>query len=286
MQQVFRIKNLICEYISDSPILNIEDLDIPKGQLIFVIGKSGIGKSTFIETLGLMNQTIALTDSVSVQFFPETEGAEIELKSSWSLPNQKLSDLRRNYFSFIFQNTNLMPNFSAGENMMMSLLIQNVPVEKAKEKVFQMMKRLSLETEVFDKKITELSGGQRQRLAFVRAVTTKFTVLFGDEPTGNLDENTAHELMGVLKDLIREENKTCIIVSHDLKLARHFADMIIPITPTLSEKGNLVGEIKKSNIIRNIDDKWLDGTEQIPSNNPMPLLRQFLDDNLTRTNRI
>jgi len=264
-QPIFKIQNLKCEYIPNSPVLELRKLDIPRGKLIFVIGKSGIGKSTFIETLGLMNKTIALSGNTSIQFFPGHGKEYIELKDSWALPNQEISDFRKNYFTFIFQNTNLMPNFSAGENMIMSLLIKGKGIVEAKKMVLRVMDRLSLGSNVFDKKITELSGGQRQRLAFVRAVTADFTVLFGDEPTGNLDENTAKELMGILKELIREGDKTGIIVSHDLMLAQRFADLVIPITIS-ANNGNGKGEIISSKIIWRNEDFWQDGNGNLITN--------------------
>lgn len=275
MQPVFKIKNLQCEYLPKTPILELNDMEVPRGKLVFVIGKSGIGKSTFIETLGLMNNTIAAGEHTSIRFFPTNGDSEIELKNSWQLPNQQLADFRRNYFSFIFQNTNLMPNFTAGENMMMSLLIKGMETSKARKEVLQVMSKLSLGPEVFNKKITALSGGQRQRLAFVRAVTTDFTVLFGDEPTGNLDENTANELMAILKEIIIEEAKTGIIVSHDLALARKFADMIVPISIEDQDGEKSVGQILPANIMYRNDLVWFDGkgTRILAPNNH---LKQFL----------
>jgi len=275
MQAVFKIKNLQCEYLPQTPILALNDMEVPRGKLIFVIGKSGIGKSTLIETLGLMNNTIAAGADTSVRFFPTNGEREIELKNSWQLPNQQLAEFRRNYFSFIFQNTNLMPNFTAGENMMMSLLIKGMETSQARKEVLQVMGRLSLGSEVFDKKITNLSGGQRQRLAFVRAVTTDFTVLFGDEPTGNLDEITANELMAILKKIIIEEEKTGIIVSHDLALARKFADMIVPISMENREGGKSVGQILPDNIIYRNDLIWFDGKDNRILD-PNTHLKQFL----------
>ena len=252
---VFKVRNLTCEYVPGVPVLNLKHLDLPKGKLIFVIGKSGIGKSTFIETLGLMNNTIVSDQNTSVEFF-ENENTSIELKDSWNWPNEKLSDFRRSHFSFIFQSTNLMPNFTSGENMMVSLLIDGKSKTEAKEEVLNVMERLSLAANIFDKKITEVSGGQRQRLAFVRAITADFTVLFGDEPTGNLDEKTAHELMQVLKELIADRNKVGVIVSHDLNLAAHFADIIIPITAISKEDGTMLGEVVDENIISKQNGIW------------------------------
>jgi len=258
MENIFIVKNLVCAYKPDKPVLKISDLHIPNGKLIFLIGKSGIGKSTFIETLGLMNNTIVDTSETSIRFFPENTEQGIELKSSWHSSNENLAKLRLDYFSFIFQNTNLMPNFSAGQNMMASCLIQGVDVKKAKKDVLQMMQKLGLEHGIFDKRVVDLSGGQQQRLSFVRAAITDFTVLFGDEPTGNLDEKTAFDLMSILRELIRIKGKTCIIVSHDLKLADKFADVVIPIAKKSTDDGTVYGEIFQHDVISRTADTWHD----------------------------
>lgn len=252
---IFKIRKLRCEYVLNTPVLHLEELDIPCRQLVFVIGKSGIGKSTLIETLGLMNNTIAISADTSVQF-TSMDNTQHELRDSWSLSNQALSDFRRKHFSFIFQNTNLMPNFTCGENMMVSLLIKGKAIAEAKREVLQVMDRLSLSKDVFDKKTTEVSGGQRQRLAFVRAITADFSVLFGDEPTGNLDEHTAEELMSVLKELAIEQGKTGIIVSHDLYLAERFADRIIPITLKKQRANAPCGEVIPTHIIHRTENGW------------------------------
>lgn len=252
----------------------MKQLNIPAGKLVFVIGKSGIGKSTFIESLGLMNNTILDKPNTHIGFHYAAKKS-IDLSAAWKLHNDALSDLRKQYFSFVFQNTNLMPNFTAGENMMTSLLIQGKPVEMAKPIVLEVMRRLSLTEDIFDRKTTELSGGQRQRLAFVRAVISDFVVLFGDEPTGNLDEKTAADLMTVLKNLVQEEGKTAIIVSHDLKLAQNFADVIIPLTPVFDKNGIMRGEVKESNIAGNQDGFWTHPDGQ-RINDPVTFFAKYL----------
>ncbi len=229
MQPAFNIKNLTCSYLANQPVLKIDELTIEKGKLVFILGVSGIGKSTFIETLGLMNETIVNTSGTELAFYPKDTA--IEMKDSWAKSNDEMAFFRNQHFSFIFQNTNLMPNFTAGENMCISQLIKGKTIVEAKPKVQEIMKELNLPAEVFDKKITELSGGQRQRLAFVRAITADFSVLFGDEPTGNLDQDTAFRLMNMLKKNLQKHQSTGIIVSHDIDLSIAFADQIILLTP-------------------------------------------------------
>lgn len=278
LQPVFKIKNLQCAYKTNPPVLRLDALEIPRAKLIFIIGKSGIGKSTFIETLGLMNKTILAEEKTSILFFPKANDESIELKNSWSLLNAERANFRKNHFSFIFQNTNLMPNFSAGENMMISLLVKGVSKAQAAKEVKKVMAKLSLESSVFDKKITELSGGQRQRLAFVRAITRDFTVLYGDEPTGNLDETTANELMQTLKDLIQAQQKTGIIVSHNLPLACKFADLIIPISMQETKNGQMKGSIKSENILHNNSGVLQKSNGEVISK-PEVYLNQFLKSN-------
>lgn len=251
MPPVFNIKKLTCSYLPDQPVLKIDELTIEKGKLVFILGVSGIGKSTFIETLGLMNQTIVNTSDTEVSFYPKETA--IEMKDSWAKSNDEMAFFRNQHFSFIFQNTNLMPNFTAGENMCISQLIKGKTIVEAKPKVEEIMAELNLPAEVFDKKITELSGGQRQRLAFVRAITADFSVLFGDEPTGNLDQDTAFRLMNMLKKNLQKHQSTGIIVSHDIDLSIAFADQIILLTPHETHK---YGVIDLEKIIYRTNNKF------------------------------
>ncbi len=260
---LFKITNLNCSYDQKTTVLNISDLVIPKGELIFVLGISGIGKSTFIETLGLMNNTIYHSNETSISFFPSITNDGIELKDSWKISDTELASFRNQYFSFIFQNTNLMPNFTAGENMCISQLIEGMPLSTARKTVSKVMEELNLPKEVFDKKITALSGGQRQRLAFVRAITANFEVLFGDEPTGNLDKDTAYRLMRILKQNLRKYHRTGIIVSHDIDLALSFADRIILLTFKEENKQKIYGEVLPENVIASNDEnKWFNSSNE------------------------
>src|SRR5688500_3507444 len=108
----FRVKDLKCSYNKQDIVLHIDSLVIPANCVVFIVGPSGIGKSTLLETLGLMNNTIQNPDVSSIIFYDEDRS--IELASAWKNSDGYLSALRTKYFSFIFQETNLMPGFTAG----------------------------------------------------------------------------------------------------------------------------------------------------------------------------
>jgi len=132
----------------------------------------------------------------------------------------------------------------------------------AKIDVLKAMNEIGLADDIFDRKITELSGGQRQRLAFVRAFTAEFEVLFGDEPTGNLDTTTSKQLMNLLKTNLRSKERTGIMVSHDVELALEFADLIIVVTPKyqdIEEKKIDYGMIDSKHILTRNQENWIDG---------------------------
>jgi lipoprotein-releasing system ATP-binding protein len=251
-ETIYDLNNVVCSYDGKSPVLKISKLKITGGQLVVIVGKSGAGKSTILETLGLMNNTLS---SGEITFIPE-DGNRINLADLWK-KEKIISDVRNNHMSFIFQNTNLMPNFTAYENACIPQLLQGIRFEDAMLRVEKAMELVGLKEVARDDHVAELSGGQRQRLAFVRAITPEFTVLFGDEPTGNLDEYNSHELMKVIQSSLAEKKRTSIIVSHNIELSLAFADQIIMMV-----KENGYGEILDENIFRstgtNGDRKWVD----------------------------
>ena len=112
MHTLYNIKNLFCGYNGQDKVLFIEDLKIPSDKIIFILGLSGIGKSTFIETLGVMNDTIINKDTAIIDFF-NSDGNKIDLIDLWNKNDDYQSAFRKKYLSFIFQNTNLMPNMTA-----------------------------------------------------------------------------------------------------------------------------------------------------------------------------
>jgi len=268
---LYSIKNLICSYDGKNPVLIIEELEILKGKQTVFVGKSGAGKSTLLETLGLMNRTILEGE---ILFLPEN-GSRISLKELWQ-DEKDLANIRNRYYSFIFQSTNLMKNFSAYENACIPQMIQGLSLEEAMKNVTGAMARVGLGQVSHQEKVTQLSGGQQQRLAFVRAVTPEFAVLFGDEPTGNLDEKNAGDLMKFIESDVHQKQRSSILVSHNIDLSLEFADQIILLVKGVNDE---YGKVSKENIFLAKNDnetkKWY-----TPNGNNIGNMRDLLLKNL------
>ncbi|MDA3815856.1 MAG: ABC transporter ATP-binding protein, partial [Prolixibacteraceae bacterium] len=251
---LFYIEKLSCAYVSDQPVLEAKDLYIPKRKITVLLGPSGAGKSTLLETLGLMTQTVN-GESSSIMFYP-TDTDEYNLAEMWDdTQEEERYKVRMLYYSFIFQSTNLMPNFTALENVGLTELIQNKPESEAYFNAIEsLVKNLSVTSLSYQKKPFEFSGGERQRLAFARAINPEFTVLFGDEPTGNLDHFNSVKLMHFIREFItkQRENVSAIIVSHNIPLTLDFADRII----VLSKGDNNVATIDPHFIYDRDQLKW------------------------------
>ena len=138
-----------------------------------------------------------------------------------------------------------MPNFSAYQNIYISLMIEGYSEEYCLQKTSKVLRRIGLSEIEKDAVVTQMSGGQRQRLAFARAIISNFDVLFGDEPTGNLDECNANELMKLLTEYIHDKQnktaKTALMVTHNIEIALKYADSIVMIS---GEKGKKYGCIE------------------------------------------
>lgn len=243
MDKLFEIKKLRCSYDKEyregqsKVVLEIDHLCIPKGKKVFIVGESGIGKSTILETLGLMNNTIVPDNATQVLFY-DKENNVVDLAKLWQYKSEKrLSDFRLQNYSFIFQSTNLMRNFTAFENISFTRMLQGYTKFSCFKRTRKVLADLGLEHVGEERMAQELSGGQQQRLAFARAILPDFTVLFGDEPTGNLDAENAVRVMQVLSEKLEElGNASAIIVSHDMHLAVTFADVVIKIRKEIRPK--------------------------------------------------
>lgn len=185
-----------------------------------------------------MNNTIVPGDSTRFVFF-DADGKETNLKDMWNKSDKVLSDFRLKHYSFIFQSTNLMKNFTAFENIAFTRMLQGYTRFSCFQRTKQVLEDLGLEHVEPTRMAQELSGGQQQRLAFARAILPDFTVLFGDEPTGNLDAENAIRVMEILDKKLEEHvGASAIIVSHDMHLAVTFADVVVKIRKCIRPKAH------------------------------------------------
>lgn len=240
---VVKIRNIYCHYPKEeAPALEIESLNIERGHIYFFIGESGVGKSTALEALGLMNNIIKTNGDSEFNYF--INGHTYDAFRLWKSLRNGVAGFRRKHLSFIFQNTNMLNTLSAYQNAYIGRVLQADDLNTAKAAATDMLKKIYVRKDASGKekkaleatvsRITQdhvsansLSGGQRQRLAFVRAMIIDYDILFADEPTGNLDPANAVNLMNQLKDHIKTKGSTAIIVSHDLALAREYGDRIV-----------------------------------------------------------
>jgi putative ABC transport system ATP-binding protein len=185
-------------------------LEVPEGQFTAVMGPSGSGKSTLMHLLAGLDTP----DAGSVRI----AGEDITLMS-----DRELTRLRRRHIGFVFQSFNLLPTLSAQENVLLPLAIAGRKPEP--EAVDALMQRMGL-AERRDHKPAQLSGGQQQRVAVARALVTRPTVLFADEPTGNLDSAAGADVLALLRDAVDLDGQTTVMVTHDSRAAA-IADRVL-----------------------------------------------------------
>jgi len=187
------------------PILWDIDLSLEPGDMVAVVGASGVGKSTFLQILG----TLDLPSSGTIKF----NGEELTRMNP-----ARLADFRNREIGFVFQFHHLLPEFTALENVMMPALIQRIPIEKARERARDILGRVGL-THRLTHRPSELSGGEQQRVALARAMVLEPSLLLADEPTGNLDRATGEAIHQLFLDLNRERGSTLLVVTHNPDLA-------------------------------------------------------------------
>lgn len=189
------------------------DLTINDGEVVAIVGKSGAGKTTLLQILG----------SLEPPTFPQQgRGANPEVIINGTdilkLRDKELSHFRNQHIGFVFQFHQLLPEFSALENVMMPALIAGIPNSKARCRGMELLEFLQLKDRV-NHKPNELSGGEKQRVAVARALMNQPDVIFADEPSGSLDSHNKQELHQLFFDLRKEFNQTFVIVTHDTSLA-------------------------------------------------------------------
>lgn len=280
MNKIFQINKLSCTYSAIKPVvLEVNDLTINQGEIIFFLGASGVGKSTLIESLGLMTNTIKHTRHNEVYYTSDEDGL-INLTDKWDSSSLELSNFRSNEFSFIFQTTNLFESVSLIDNVILPSFVGNI--EEAREQAENLLKIFLPKIDDYHTRLAgDLSGGQKQRLAFVRALTAKSKVIFCDEPTGNLDIGNAHLVMRHLKSNINKHDSTALIVSHDIRLAVDFASKIILMTKINRADSSSYGAITKENQFERLNDNtWQSSTGTVSDTTLISMLIEHFNKNI------
>lgn len=196
----------ITKSYGDLKVLKGIDLEIKQGEIVSIVGASGAGKSTLLHILG----TLDTADSGKVF----VEGKEIS-----KMRNHQLARFRNMNIGFIFQFHNLLPEFSAFENVCIPGFIGKLPKARVENKANDLLKLLGI-SERSGNKPSEMSGGEQQRAAVARALINDPKIVFADEPSGNLDSKNANELHQLFFKLRDELDQTFVIVTHNLQLAQ------------------------------------------------------------------
>ena len=215
MSKILRIENLCKNYKEKKNELSIiKDLnwELNEGDFIAVLGKSGSGKSTFLNLIGILDKA----DEGNIFI----EGREIN-----SLKEEERDKVRNQCLGFVFQFHYLLPEFTALENVMLpALATKNEDKEKIKERAIKLLEDVEL-GERINHRPSELSGGEKQRVAIARTLATKPEVILLDEPTSALDPATINDFISLLNEL--SKTTTIVVVSHEMDLIKSFADKVL-----------------------------------------------------------
>jgi len=224
MSGLVSLRNVIKRYKRGRQVVEVLhdlSLDIPKGDFLALMGPSGSGKTTLLNLIGGLDR-------------PTKGEVEVAGERIDRLSGGRLAKWRSRHVGFVFQFYNLMPTLSAEKNVELPLLLTSLSAAQRKQNVRAALELVGL-TDRRRHKPSQLSGGQQQRVAIARAIVADPTLLVCDEPTGDLDRETAVEILGLLQLLNREQGKTIVMVTHDPKAAE-FASRILNL-----DKGALVG---------------------------------------------
>jgi len=209
MEKILELKNIHKNFRlgeDDIEVLNGIEISIQQGETFAIVGPSGSGKTTLLQIIGLLDS-------------PTSGELYIRGESPEDLKDKSKSRLRNEFFGFIYQFHHLLNEFTALENTMMPLLIREQTTKEARTKAQDLLIRIGLEHRI-NHKPHELSGGECQRVAVARALVTSPSLILADEPTGNLDPETADRVFDSFLDLNRSLNTSLIMVTHNQELAK------------------------------------------------------------------
>jgi putative ABC transport system ATP-binding protein len=214
MDKVIEIHDIVKNYQVGSVVvraLRSVSVDINRNEYVAIMGPSGSGKSTLMNLLGCLD-----TPTSGSYILNGTDVSKME--------DDYLAEIRNKEIGFVFQTFNLLPRYTALENVTLPLIYAGIPKADREKVAIETLEQVGLGDRMTHKP-NELSGGQRQRVAIARALVNKPSIILADEPTGNLDSKTSIDIMGLLDDIHRKGN-TVIVVTHEEDIAKHAARII------------------------------------------------------------
>ena len=203
-EKILELKNVSYWYDNDNKIIEDLSVNFENGKFYTVIGPSGSGKTTFLSLISGLDKN---------------KDGEILYKDK-SIKRIGLTKYRNRYVSIIFQGYNLLTYMTALQNVISAISIKGLKVYNKKARALDMLKKVGLTEEQADQKVLTLSGGQQQRVAIARALVSETGIIIADEPTGNLDEKTSNDIIKLFRDIVKEENKCLIMVTHNNDIAK------------------------------------------------------------------
>ena len=224
-EKIIKIKNLKKSYFNKSletPVLRGIDLEVARGQFLGIMGKSGAGKSTLMYQIGLLDH-------------PTSGEIALDGVNTETLSMRERTQIRLLELGYVFQDYALIPELTAGENVMIPLLMQGKSMDEARKITQNILERIGLSSRI-ENLPSQLSGGEQQRVSIARAMAHEPKILFADEPTANLDTASGSSVIELFKEL-NQKGQTIVMVTHEEEYAR-YCNRIVYL-----EDGKIVKEI-------------------------------------------
>lgn len=237
-EEIIKIEHIFKDYyLSEDlvqPVLKDINLVVHKGEFVSIMGPSGSGKSTFMNILGCLDT-------------PSKGDYYLSGRNVAYLNEDELAEIRNRYIGFVFQGFNLLARRTIFDNVTMPMTYKNATYEEKRERAVEMLEAVGL-GKYIDHYPTQISGGMQQRVAIARALINNPTVIFADEPTGNLDTKTSDEIMNIFCELNEKMNISIVMVTHEPDIARYTKRLVF-IRDGIKEHDCSIEEAKKLELI-------------------------------------